>query len=821
MPNRRLPTRESYRRAQVAARNAELAIEARQAREIAAAMRHYGDELARGIARLPGGERGVRESVALMRRSADRLEREIARLTGEGRTLGFEKIQEIWTKAGLDVARIEGVPEALLGAVRAPPVSLLGAYEAVGGANHWRTLIPRYVANAAEEANAIVRGALLQGVSPEQLARRLRPYVSGAEPFHKAFKEMEGVDLRQLKAHDRQAARALNYNARRIAVSETHNARSEAEVQHFINDPLVRAVAWRLAPDRGSVEGGDECDVLATEDFYGLGPGIYPVDQVPITPHPFDRCERVPITQDEPSENRLGMKPLKGSHEAKLPRGLTETRADRLRERLDNVMVRSYDQPALSEAGRAVSASVPPRGPSPSIVPTRPFAESRRAMREEFGIQMIGGTRVSPSVADEMGTYMLEGLRDLRAIGLEIPPGYTFHIDDTLRAGINATHRVQTIGRDIHLSIRFTPGDSQRQLLGHSRSLKKNGWLASDHARSTVHHEVGHALHRERLGHLDFQDLRAAGWPGDTEAKIARQVSRYATTHPGEFVAETFSGLVNGERYSDEVMALYKKYNGPVVKRSLGQTTVTEKALEIRTTAAPASKIKPAPVAVREAAIEAPKGAWQSGLPSSSTGRDIIRKGLTEGIDPDDIIAEVKRLNPTSRVSKATVRKVKRELARKGGLTREVEKRVTSTRAVEGRPPQARVEAALGRADRIARDEFGETSINLDDVFKRHPKSVPRIPDEAVFQAPIERVDLSKVVISQDQATVDLDQVKRFIRGDIKIPKGSLNEAGWPDDLPIVLQQRDGTYMMIEGHHRLTSKILLQENFAEVRVIKP
>ena len=45
----------------------------------------------------------------------------------------------------------------------------------------------------------------------------------------------------------------------------------------------------------------------------------------------------------------------------------------------------------------------------------------------------------------------------------------------------------------------------------------------------------------------------------------ARKVSEYEPASPAEFVAETFAGLLDGKTYSDDVMALYKKYGGPVL----------------------------------------------------------------------------------------------------------------------------------------------------------------------------------------------------------------------------------------------------------------
>ena len=49
------------------------------------------------------------------------------------------------------------------------------------------------------------------------------------------------------------------------------------------------------------------------------------------------------------------------------------------------------------------------------------------------------------------------------------------------------------------------------------------------------------------------------------EQTIAAEVSHYSTESVGEFIAETYEKLIKGENVSDEVMTLYKKYNGPLI----------------------------------------------------------------------------------------------------------------------------------------------------------------------------------------------------------------------------------------------------------------
>jgi hypothetical protein len=54
--------------------------------------------------------------------------------------------------------------------------------------------------------------------------------------------------------------------------------------------------------------------------------------------------------------------------------------------------------------------------------------------------------------------------------------------------------------------------------------------------------------------------------PTKVANSIASKVSDYAKHDPSEFVAETFSGLVYGKKYDEDVMDAYVKYGGVLPK---------------------------------------------------------------------------------------------------------------------------------------------------------------------------------------------------------------------------------------------------------------
>ncbi len=83
-------------------------------------------------------------------------------------------------------------------------------------------------------------------------------------------------------------------------------------------------------------------------------------------------------------------------------------------------------------------------------------------------------------------------------------------------------------------------------------------------------HEMGHMHHQsiypkyEEAG-AQMTQLRK-DFTYDTEKRqIPYRVSSYAASSPLEFVAEVYTGLRKGQHFDNEVMSLYRKYNGPLV----------------------------------------------------------------------------------------------------------------------------------------------------------------------------------------------------------------------------------------------------------------
>lgn len=92
-----------------------------------------------------------------------------------------------------------------------------------------------------------------------------------------------------------------------------------------------------------------------------------------------------------------------------------------------------------------------------------------------------------------------------------------------------------------------------------------------------LNHELGHLRHQECANNYkqmkkieEFIDEPVSTITEEfvTNTQIqetAKKVSDYAPESPLEFVAEVFAQLMEGKKFPDDVMALYKKYGGPAV----------------------------------------------------------------------------------------------------------------------------------------------------------------------------------------------------------------------------------------------------------------
>jgi hypothetical protein len=175
------------------------------------------------------------------------------------------------------------------------------------------TLVNRSVQSASDDIDEELGRIVDQGVDNETVAEDIARILARGNPdLQETLKQMgrgTGVDVDPeadpvaLDEEDLSQARRLEYEARRIAVSETNSHYHEADVVSAIQSPVVDLVRWRTSQlhTREKRYVPDVCDFLEQADLFGYGEGLYHPAGVPALVHPH--CV-VPGTQIQASCSR-------------------------------------------------------------------------------------------------------------------------------------------------------------------------------------------------------------------------------------------------------------------------------------------------------------------------------------------------------------------------------------------------------------------------------------------------------------------------------------------------------------------------------------
>lgn len=234
---------------------------------------------------------------------AEDLRGDLGRETGGAIRTTVDRVVEIHEEAALRVAEDAGVSGV---SIEGPFDDVApAAFAAVAERDELAESMVSIEDEIAEEANEIIREGVLRGSSPEQLGRRLRHFVVGADEIPDRFLEdrrtisAESVadafgiedptdeDVAEIRRESGRIAR----RAGMIGRNEPMNAHQEARARSAMASPTTLAIGWDLSNRHPEF---DVCDILAGRtgwDPFGLGPGVYPPAALPVRPHPD--CLRV------------------------------------------------------------------------------------------------------------------------------------------------------------------------------------------------------------------------------------------------------------------------------------------------------------------------------------------------------------------------------------------------------------------------------------------------------------------------------------------------------------------------------------------------
>lgn len=519
-----------YLQAVLRARARLLALDVEAVRGLVSATDAYARDLERALARLARddftGQRFLRAALQANKRLGLDLQRALTRITQKNVELSYAEVSKLLQRAA---SRALGASAAAtLGITSIAPLEAAAAYLARRGtAATFTTLTAQATMLGTGEVDRIIASAIGTGADPMALSRRLRSYVQGSEDLQDLARDGI-IKLPDIPKSMRGAGRLMEFNARRIALTEMGNAAHEAEVREFSLTPHVRAVKWMLAPNRGTQTKPDACDILAKTDYYGMGPGVYPVGKVPAKPHPFCRCWLLPVQASsvgELDERKPNPERTTATKDSPVLEGLPPAERKRLIANA-NEKVRGYVGPGGVPKASLVAKSAAPVVPVPEFVAPAPFVpepvhrsvdslaagigqtaaftparsleEAARFATETLGIRSNYATLqssrlVSEQMLTENANYLNEGLLRLKRLDLPMPTTARLEAGSAKGAMAWYTPREKAVTLNVRSKV-FSKGPTSVRAAEARAAWTKEGAIASDHPFGILYHEYAHHL---------------------------------------------------------------------------------------------------------------------------------------------------------------------------------------------------------------------------------------------------------------------------------------------------------------------------------------
>lgn len=288
-----------------------------------------------------------------------------------------------------------------------------------------------------------------------------------------------------------------------------------------------------------------------------------------LSDHPRGKCIAVPIVQGVGAPNwELGPRWFKGLPEERQrelmgPETFAAWKAGKF-DLMDLVSTRHSDiwgdSPQTTSLAKLLGGSKgttffsapkpppPPPPPAAGMPDFKTMTEARLwlARQSTHKVQLIGNLTDQETV-----NRLLHEIEDLSKRGYKMPEILIYH---DAKDGKVAYYRYAS--KQISIN---TYSSSVNNISMAERQVRAGFW--SD--KSVLSHELGHAQHHMTPGAA--RAINMDKFPNRLEKMIAKEVSGYAQSEPAEFIAEVFSGMNAGLKYSEQVMNLYQKYHGPKV----------------------------------------------------------------------------------------------------------------------------------------------------------------------------------------------------------------------------------------------------------------
>jgi len=124
------------------------------------------------------------------------------------------------------------------------------------------------------EIETVITAGIARGQSARSMSNQLSQFVLGG-----------GVGMGQ----------SLKTKTMRLARTEINNSYWEASRASSEQSPVVKGIKWELS---GRHPQYDVCDLLVSQNLFGLGRGVYPPEYLPPKPHPNCLCYQIDVLRD-------------------------------------------------------------------------------------------------------------------------------------------------------------------------------------------------------------------------------------------------------------------------------------------------------------------------------------------------------------------------------------------------------------------------------------------------------------------------------------------------------------------------------------------
>ena len=164
----------------------------------------------------------------------------------------------------------------------------------------FKSVLSRGLKSAAGDIDKFISSAVGRGVSTTRAHRELAGILVQNDPVltsllkdGKLYKSAVNKAVKEgvIDLADYKNAKEVLYDSRRILVTENNNAFREADLQASWESPVVEYKRWVVSGRHyGLPSSPDVCTMWYEVNQFGLGEGVFPIQNVPSPPHPFCGC---------------------------------------------------------------------------------------------------------------------------------------------------------------------------------------------------------------------------------------------------------------------------------------------------------------------------------------------------------------------------------------------------------------------------------------------------------------------------------------------------------------------------------------------------